>query len=146
MKSLRYLPALALSLILALGLFACGSSSSSSSGSSSSGSGSTAARFTTDAVSQKIEVKADPTGAFKWDKAEYTATAGDVTFVVSNPSVVTHNFGIEGNGISVHGSDIGANKTGVNHTLKGLKAGEYQIVCTVAGHREGGMVAKLIVK
>ncbi len=30
-------------------------------------------------------------------------------------------------------------------TLTNLAAGEYQIICTVPGHREGGMVSRLTV-
>ncbi|MFN8538399.1 MAG: hypothetical protein U0232_13095 [Thermomicrobiales bacterium] len=39
---------------------------------------------------------ADASGALKWDRASYEANGGDVTFVVSNPSPLTHNFRIEG--------------------------------------------------
>lgn len=81
----------------------------------------------------------------KWDKAEYTASAGDVTFTVSNPSPMAHQFSVEGNGVDFKSPDFNAGTTN-EYTVKGLKPGTYQIVCNVPGHKEAGMVAKLIVK
>lgn len=101
--------------------------------------------FSSDAVAQKVAVSADASGALKWDRASYEATAGDVTFVVSNPSPLTHNFRIEGPGVQAQSPNF-AGKTTQSFTIKGLQPGEYVIVCTFAGHREAGMVAKLTVK
>ena len=100
--------------------------------------------FTDEPVAQRVEVAAQPDGTLKWDRAAYQAQAGDVTFVVKNPSPVPHRFGIEGNGITAHGRDLAAGKTG-NYTLKGLQAGAYTIVCDFPGHREAGMVAQLVI-
>ncbi|MGN6811963.1 MAG: plastocyanin/azurin family copper-binding protein, partial [Thermomicrobiales bacterium] len=97
------------------------------------------------AVAQKVAVATDPGGALKWDQATFTAQAGDVSFVVTNKSPLTHNFAVEGNGIVAQSADFGANTTNTL-TLKGLKAGTYQIVCNYPGHRAAGMVATLIVK
>jgi uncharacterized cupredoxin-like copper-binding protein len=142
---LRFLPVGMLVLALTLALAACGGDTKAPDPNTGGGGATTSKSFSSDVVDQKVDVAADASGQLKWDKAEYTATAGDVTFVVKNPSVLEHNFGVEGNGISVHSSNIGGGKTGT-FTLKGLPAGEYQIVCTVAGHKEAGMVAKLVVK
>ena len=101
-------------------------------------------KFFSQVVDQKVSVAADPTGGLKWDKSAYTAPAGDVTFVVSNPSPVQHQFGVEGNGISYESGNLGGGTT-VNLTIKGLPPGEYTIVCNFPGHKEGGMVAKLTV-
>jgi plastocyanin len=101
--------------------------------------------FTPGTVAQQVQVAADPTGALKWDKASYEAQAGDVTFVVANASPVTHNFAVEGPGVLAQSQNF-ASKTINSFTLKGLKPGEYLIVCNFAGHREAGMVAKLTVK
>lgn len=101
--------------------------------------------FVAETAAQQVPVAADPTGVPKWDKATYEAQAGDVTFVVTNGSPVTHNFAVEGPGVLAQSPNF-AGKTTNSFTLKGLKPGEYLIVCTFAGHREGGMVAKLIVK
>lgn len=101
--------------------------------------------FSSEAVAQKVAVAPDPGGALKWDQATFTAQAGDVSFVVTNKSPLTHNFAVEGNGIVAQSADFGANTTNT-FTLKGLKAGTYQIVCNYPGHRAAGMVATLIVK
>jgi len=126
----RLLTALSLSLVLA----ACGSDA-----------GTDRTEFSSEVVAQQVEVSADPTGALKWTKPAYEAMAGDVTFVVRNPGAVQHNFVVEGNGVNAKSPVFKGNSTN-NYTLKGLEPGEYQIVCTVAGHREAGMVAKLTVR
>jgi plastocyanin len=116
-------------------LVACGGSDASSSGTA----------FTAEVVAQQVHVAADPSGALRWDRAEYTATAGDITFIVKNASPVGHQFGIEGNGVNYQSANFGAN-TNHTFTVKGLPAGEYQIVCNYPGHRSAGMISKLIVK
>ena len=94
--------------------------------------------FSSETVAQQIAVAADASGALKWDRASYEATAGDVTFVVANPSPVMHNFRVEGPGVQAQ-SPILAAKTTQSFTIKGLPPGEYTIVCTFAGHREAGI-------
>lgn len=101
--------------------------------------------FATEPAAQKIVVDADPGGALKWTKDTYEAQAGDVTFVVNNKSMMPHNFAVEGPGVKAQGANFGANTT-TTYTLKGLKPGEYLIVCNFPGHRASGMVSKLIVK
>ena len=68
-----------------------------------------------------------------------------MTFVVANPGPVPHNFVVEGDGLRVESPAFKANSTN-NYTLSGLAPGEYQIVCTLPGHREAGMVAQLTVR
>ena len=97
------------------------------------------------AAAQQVLVAADPTGALKWDRAVYEAQAGDVTFVVSNKSSSPHNFAVEGPNMKAQGPNFGANTT-TTYTLRGLKPGEYQIICNYPGHRAAGMVTKLIVR
>ncbi len=101
--------------------------------------------FSTGAAAQQIPIAADLSGASKWDRASYEAQAGDVTFVVSNKSSSTHNFAVEGPNVSAQGPNFGSNTTNT-YTLKGLKPGEYLIVCNFPGHRSAGMVAKLTVR
>lgn len=101
--------------------------------------------FSSETVAQQVKVAADPGNGLKWDRATYEAQAGDVSFVVSNPSVLPHNFAVEGNGVLVQSKDFGAQATNT-YTIKGLPAGEYLLVCNYPGHREGGMISKLIVK
>lgn len=101
--------------------------------------------FSSAAAAQQVAVSADPVGLPKWTQTSYEAKAGDVTFVVSNPSPVTHNFKVEGPGVQAQSPNF-AGKTTQSYTIKNLPPGEYLIVCTFAGHREGGMIAKLTVK
>ena len=101
-------------------------------------------RFWSEVSAQTVDVSTDPSGALRWDKTEYTAKAGDVTFVVKNPSPVQHQFGVEGNGITFESGNLSGGSTN-NLTIKGLTPGVYQIVCNFPGHKEGGMVAKLTV-
>ena len=101
--------------------------------------------FSDKAAAQTVEVRVDPSGRLAWEKAEYTASAGDVTFVVSSPVGLMHNFGVEGPGVSAHSQPF-AGGTTQRFTLTGLPPGTYHIVCTVPGHREAGMVATLLVQ
>lgn len=107
--------------------------------------GSTGNVFTNEMVAQQVQVAAEPTGALRWDRATYEATAGDITFVVKNASPVGHQFSIEGNGVNYKSANFGTNTTNT-FTVKGLPAGEYQIVCNYPGHKAAGMISKLIVK
>lgn len=101
--------------------------------------------FSTEVVAQQLTVAADPGGALKWDKSSYEARAGDITFVVDNPSALPHNFAVEGGGVKAQSKDFGPRTTNT-FTLKGLQPGEYLLICTYPGHREAGMVSKLIVR
>jgi plastocyanin len=139
-RQARTLPAILIMLVLSAAIVACGATR----GGREARRGGEVNEFATDIVEQKVEVVAAPTGEFKWTQLEYRATAGDVTFVVSNPSFVNHNFSVQGNGVNVESEEFGENQT-KNYTLNGLQPGEYQIICTVPGHAEGGMISKLIV-
>jgi uncharacterized cupredoxin-like copper-binding protein len=136
----RFLPLLALALILGIMLVACGEGDA---GNGSAGGGTTG--FSTEVFDNQVRVTADPKGALKWDQSTYQAQAGNVTFVVTNTSPTTHNFAVQGNGVNA----VSKNFRGQNAqmlSLPNLAPGEYMIVCTVPGHREAGMVAKLMVK
>ena len=130
------MPAILLVLLLGLALGACGAVDAG--GPATSG-------FLDEVVPNQIEVNADPKGRLRWEREAYDGVAGDVTFVVKNPSTVAHNFVIEGNGVKAASKTIGAKKT-ATLTLKGLAPGEYLIVCTLPGHREAGMIATLVLR
>jgi len=126
----------ALVLVCAVVLGGCGGTAIATSG---------AAGFSDASYSQQIAVAADPKGGLRWDKQAYEAQAGAVTFAVRNDSTLRHNFVIEGNGLSIVSPTFGG-RTVQSYSLPNLAAGEYQIVCTLPGHCEGGMVAKLTVR
>lgn len=149
---LRLVPAGLLLLMLSIALVACGTGTSGASNTKATsaatvkgGSQYGGTDFFADAVAQTVTVTADANMALKWDKTAYSATAGDVTFVVKNPAPIEHQFTVEGNGINYTSPTLKGGST-TNLTIKGLKAGEYKILCKIAGHTEAGMVAKLTVK
>jgi len=64
----------------------------------------------------------------------------DVTAVIRNDGAAPHNFSIDELGIDV---DIAPGET--KETVINAPAGEYEYYCNVPGHKEAGMVGKLIV-
>src|SRR4051794_9914174 len=102
---------------LAIVLTACGT------GGSASGVG-----FSSEIAAQQVPVAADPGGSLRWDKATYEATAGDITFVVTNNSPMTHQFTIEGNGVNYRSGNL-KSKSSNNFAVMALPAGEYRIIC-----------------
>lgn len=72
---------------------------------------------------------------------------GKLAFVVSNTGTVEHGFEIEG---ELEGEEVEWEiepfAPGLTKTLEvELPPGEYEVYCPVPGHKEKGMVAKLIV-
>ncbi len=127
-----------LGLVLVLALAAC----SAAGANSNAGGGNTG--FSTEVFANQVRVVADPQGALKWDRATYEAKAGAVTFVVINTSPISHNFVLDGNGVHLVSKNF-RTQTPQYLSVPQLAPGEYQIICTVPGHREAGMVARLIV-
>lgn len=101
--------------------------------------------FTKAAAPRQVLVVAASDGTLKWAQGVYQAQAGDVTFVVVNPSPLVHRFGVEGTGVDARSGDVGIGRT-QTYTLKDLAPGDYLIVCDFLGHRQAGMVAHLIVR
>jgi uncharacterized cupredoxin-like copper-binding protein len=64
----------------------------------------------------------------------------DVTFMITNDGVAPHNFSIDELGIDI---DLPVGET--QETAINAPAGEYEYYCNVPGHKEAGMVGKLIV-
>jgi uncharacterized cupredoxin-like copper-binding protein len=64
----------------------------------------------------------------------------DVTFMLANDGVAPHNFSIDELGIDI---DLPPGET--QETVINAPAGEYEYYCNVPGHKEAGMVGKLIV-
>ena len=98
--------------------------------------------FSSEPAAQQVEVAA--TDKVTWAPNRLEATAGDVTFVVRNPTSLQHNFVVEGNGVKAVSRTFKPNAT-VTLTLKDLKPGTYRYVCTVAGH-EATMFGTLMVR
>jgi plastocyanin len=81
--------------------------------------------------------------ALKFDKTSLTAPAGKVTIQMSNPSMLSHNVAIEGNGLDTAGQIVG--NGGTSTVTANLKAGTYKFFCAVDGHRQAGMQGTLTV-
>lgn len=131
-RTVRIVPLVLATLLLGVLLAACG------------GATPTAVTSQPAAGAVKVVVNTDKS-QLKWDKPEYTASAGDVTFTVTNTSPMAHQFSVEGNGVDFKSPDFNGGTTNA-FTVKGLKPGTYDIICNVPGHKEAGMVAKLVVK
>jgi plastocyanin len=90
-----------------------------------------------------LRLSAEPSGQLRFDKDMLRADPGKLTIVMDNPAPVPHNVAIEGQGVDVKGPVV--SKGGVSRVSATVKAGKYTYYCSVAGHREGGMVGTLTV-
>ena len=85
---------------------------------------------------------------FAFNPNTFSGTVGQkITFKINNKGTVDHNFVI----LNADGSQELAKtevKVGASATLDftPTAAGEYQVDCNLPGHKEAGMVGKLIVK
>ncbi|MGI8778996.1 MAG: plastocyanin/azurin family copper-binding protein [Solirubrobacteraceae bacterium] len=92
---------------------------------------------------EAVQVSAPADGSLKFDQAELTAKAGEVTFTFSNPSSVPHALEIEGNGVEEETETI----TGSDAPLTvDLEPGTYTYYCPVGQHRSAGMEGTLTVE
>ncbi len=72
---------------------------------------------------------------------DLTIPPGDVTIELHNDGGVVHNLAIEGIGQS---EDLNSGES-TNWAVGELTPGQYQLTCEIAGHKEAGMVATLVV-
>ena len=123
----KHLRAAAAGTLVVLLFTACGSSSKTASSSSSG-----------PAADVTVEAK----DTLKFDKGEFTAKAGTVSFSYINDGSLVHTLLIEGK----DGFKLQVDKSGdVKSGSTDLTAGSYTLYCDIVGHREAGMVAKLTV-
>jgi plastocyanin len=80
---------------------------------------------------------------FALDPADPTASAGSVTFNVTNDGSVVHNLEVEGNGVEEETDTITESDASVTVDLK---PGTYEYYCPVDGHKAAGMKGTLTVK
>ena len=121
-------------LLIAVALAGCGGSSKSSA--------TPAATKAASGPATTLKLAADKS-ALKFDKTSLTAPAGKVTIQMSNPSMLSHNVAIEGNGLDTAGQIVG--NGGTSTVTADLKAGTYTFFCAVDGHRQAGMQGTLTV-
>lgn len=86
------------------------------------------------------------TTEFKFTPDQISAKAGNVTFRVTNGGQAEHNFVVE----DTSGKKIKAIEVilpGKTETLSlDLASGDYNLACTLPGHKEGGMLIPLKVE
>ena len=92
---------------------------------------------------QTLALAAPEDGSLKFDKAELTAKAGEVTIDFDNPSTVPHAVEIEGDGVEEKSETVTGGKASVTADLK---AGTYEFYCPVGNHKDGGMEGTLTVE
>jgi uncharacterized cupredoxin-like copper-binding protein len=97
---------------------------------------------TTTATAAPKPVTVDET-EFKIALPKTTLPAGAYTFEVKNDGKIDHDLVIKGNGVDEKTATI---KAGDSATLKvDLKPGTYDVYCSIPGHKQAGMDAKLTV-
>ena len=83
---------------------------------------------------------------FAFEPKEIKLHAGMTKIVVRNNGAVEHDFEIVG--VAEHGAEHEGKLIQPSEAREvevELKPGTYQVVCTVAGHKEAGMVAAIVV-
>lgn len=91
-----------------------------------------------------LHLNADASGALRFDKSTLSASAGKVTIVMGNPSPLSHDIAIQGNGVDVKGAIVA--KGGTSTVSADLKPGTYTFLCTFDGHAAAGMKGTLTVR
>ena len=114
-------------------LAACGDDDDSDSSSNGGGGGDTGG----------LTVTASESGDLSWEPTELTASAGEVTVTLDNPSPVAHDIEIEGNGVEEKSELV---TDGTATVTADLEPGEYTYYCTVPGHEDAGMTGTLTVE
>jgi uncharacterized cupredoxin-like copper-binding protein len=85
-----------------------------------------------------LELAADPAGGLSFDKESLSASAGEIKIELRNDSTNPHNVSVEG--------QTSETITEGSTTLElNLDAGEYEFICAVPGHADGGMRGTLTV-
>lgn len=97
------------------------------------------------AAGGKLEIDADPSGALAFASTRATAGAGGLEILSLNESPIPHNIAIKDPGGRLTEGNVV--DTGGTSTLQAdLRPGEYEFLCTVPGHEEGGMKGELTVE
>jgi plastocyanin len=92
----------------------------------------------------QVDIPADPSGALAYRFASAEAQPGELLVESRNAAQIPHNIAIEGGGVNEQGPVVQGG--GVSRVTFNARPGEYTFYCSVPGHRQGGMVGKLVVK
>jgi plastocyanin len=91
-----------------------------------------------------VQIPTDPSGQLAYQDAGAKAPPGKLTIESKNAASIGHNIALEGDGVSAKGAVVQGG--GVSKISVDVKPGTYTFFCSVPGHREAGMVGKLVVK
>ena len=89
----------------------------------------------------KLTIPADPSGQLQFVYKTAQAKPGQITIDMPNKSAAQHNIAIDGKGA---GKVVG--QGGTSSFSANFAPGTYTFYCQVPGHKQAGMVGKLIVK
>ena len=78
---------------------------------------------------------------YEFDPSELTVSSGDSIDVVNDGEIV-HNYTVEGTDVATEDLDGGQNE----ELTVDLDPGDYEVICTIAGHAEQGMTGTLTVE
>jgi plastocyanin len=81
---------------------------------------------------------------FAIDPADPTASAGEITFAITNDGAIVHNLEVEGNGVEEVSDDIQPGQSG--ELTVDLEPGTYELYCAIGDHAEQGMEGTLTVE
>jgi uncharacterized cupredoxin-like copper-binding protein len=136
----RLIVVFALAAAVVLVLAACGASTSGgtdiNSTSTSSDSGSSGGGGSTIKVTEK---------EFSITPSDVSAKAGDITFQIKNTGAVAHDIAVDLNGTEKASPLVQPGQT-ESWTVTISDPGDYQIYCSVPGHKEAGMKGTLKVQ
>ena len=83
--------------------------------------------------------------AMRFQPDTITVKAGQpVTIAFKNAGIIPHDFVSDGADTNVRLVNVGSGRT-QSGTFEASKPGTYQVVCSQPGHKEAGMVAKIVV-
>jgi uncharacterized cupredoxin-like copper-binding protein len=81
---------------------------------------------------------------FKLTPSTANVGSGAVTVTAKNAGTTVHNLEVEGKGVEKKTADL---QPGSSGALKlNLKPGTYEMYCAIPGHKQSGMLGKVVVK
>jgi uncharacterized cupredoxin-like copper-binding protein len=99
----------------------------------------------TDAGASGPSITVTGTDAMKYDPDTINVKAGQpVTIVFKNGGIIAHDFVTTGGDTNVKLTGVGSGRQQTG-TFEANKPGTYQFVCNQPGHKEAGMVGKIVV-
>lgn len=93
-----------------------------------------------------LDMPAAPSGALAYASTAATASPGLLEILSPNEAPIPHNIALQGPGGELLGEGEVVDAGGTSSVEVDLQPGEYEFLCTVPGHAEGGMRGTLTVR